>query len=154
MLDTIQQFFQRTLAQPEQRENQTITLELASAALLFEIARADYNTSDAELAALREMLLQRYQLNEADVDELMALAQDEVEDAVDHYQFVSLIKEEYGYDQRCELVALMWQLAWADGSVDALEEHRIRRLADLLHVSHSDFIRTKLITEERINQNG
>ncbi|MCO7247891.1 TerB family tellurite resistance protein [Halomonas sp. Mc5H-6] len=154
MLDTIQEFFQRTLAQPEQRDNQTITLELASAALLFEIARADYDTSDAELTALREMLLQRYQLSEADVDELMAMARDEVEDAVDHYQFVSLIKDHYGYDQRCELVALMWQLAWADGSVDALEEHRIRRLADLLHVSHSDFIRTKLLTEERTNQNG
>ncbi|MCZ0928789.1 TerB family tellurite resistance protein [Vreelandella janggokensis] len=153
MLDTIQQFFQRTLAQPEQRDNQTITLELASAALLFEIARADYDTSDAELEALRRMLLQRYQLSEADVDELMALAQDEVEDAVDHYQFVSLIKDHYDYEQRCELVALMWQLAWADGSVDALEEHRIRRLADLLYVSHSDFIRTKLLTEERINQN-
>lgn len=154
MLDTIQEFFQRTLAQPEQRDNQTITLELASAALLFEIARADYDTSDAELEALRRMLLQRYQLSEADVDELMAMARDEVEDAVDHYQFVSLIKDHYGYEQRCELVALMWQLAWADGSVDALEEHRIRRLADLLHVSHSDFIRTKLLTEERINQNG
>ncbi|MCW4150578.1 MULTISPECIES: TerB family tellurite resistance protein [Halomonadaceae] len=154
MLDTIQEFFQRTLVQPEQRDNRTITLELASAALLFEIARADYDTSDAELEALRRMLLQRYQLSEADVDELMALAQDEVEDAVDHYQFVSLIKDHYDYEQRCELVALMWQLAWADGSVDALEEHRIRRLADLLHVSHSDFIRTKLLTEERINQNG
>ncbi|QNI04158.1 TerB family tellurite resistance protein [Halomonas sp. SH5A2] len=154
MLDTIQQFFQRTLSHPEQRENQTITLERASAALLFEIARADHDTSDAELEALRRMLLQRYQLSETDVDELMALARDEVENAVDHYQFVSLIKDEYGYDRRCELVALMWQLAWADGSVDALEEHRIRRLADLLHVSHSDFIRTKLLTEERINQDG
>lgn len=154
MQEAISQFFQSTLSQPEQRDNQTLTLELASAALLFEIARADYDTSDAELGALRHMLLQRYQLSESDVDELMALARDEVEDAVDHYQFVSLIKEHYGYDQRCELVALMWQLAWADGSVDALEEHRIRRLADLLHVSHSDFIRTKLLIEERMNQDG
>lgn len=154
MLQAISQFFQSTLSQPEQRDNQALTLELASAALLFEIARADHDTSDAELEALRRMLLKRYQLSESDVDELMTLARDEVEDAVDHYQFVSLIKEHYGYDQRCELVALMWQLAWADGSVDALEEHRIRRLADLLHVSHSDFIRTKLITEERVNQDG
>ena len=42
------------------------------------------------------------------------------------------------------LVAQMWQLAFADGELDALEEHRIRRLADLLYVSHGDFIRTKL----------
>ena len=138
MLNAISDFFQRSLAQPEQRENQTLTLELATAALLCEIVRADYDTTDEEFAALRLMLTERYQLSASDVDE-----------AVDHYQFVSLIKEHYNYDQRCELVAQMWQLAWADGSVDPLEEHRIRRLADLLYVSHSDFIRTKLHVEER-----
>ncbi|CAD5257208.1 MULTISPECIES: tellurite resistance TerB family protein [Halomonadaceae] len=149
MLNAISDFFQRSLSQPEQRENQTLTLELATAALLCEIVRADYDTTNEELAALRLMLTERYRLSASDVEELMALAQAEVDEAVDHYQFVSLIKEHYNYDQRCELVAQMWQLAWADGSVDPLEEHRIRRLADLLYVSHSDFIRTKLHVEER-----
>ncbi|MEL7981357.1 TerB family tellurite resistance protein [Vreelandella titanicae] len=149
MLNAISDFFQRSLAQPEQRENQTLTLELATAALLCEIVRADYDTTDEELAALRLMLTERYRLSASDVEELMTLAQAEVDEAVDHYQFVSLIKEHYNYDQRCELVAQMWQLAWADGSVDPLEEHRIRRLADLLYVSHSDFIRTKLHVEAR-----
>ncbi|MGO2242076.1 MAG: TerB family tellurite resistance protein [Halomonas sp.] len=148
MLNAISDFFQRTLAQPEQRENHTLTLELATAALLCEIVRADYNTTDDELATLRTMLLTRYRLSESATEELMTMAEAQVEDAVDHYQFVSLIKEHYNYDQRCELVVLMWQLAWVDGSVDPLEEHRIRRLADLLYVSHSDFIRTKLLAEE------
>ena len=150
MLNAINDFFQRTLAQPEQRENQTLTL----AALLCEIVRADYDTTKEELVALRTMLTARYRLSEGDVEELMTLAQAEVDDAVDHYQFVSLIKEHYNYDQRRELVAQMWQLAWADGSVDPLEEHRIRRLADLLYVSHSDFIRTKLQVEERNNHDA
>ncbi|MGO2392857.1 MULTISPECIES: TerB family tellurite resistance protein [unclassified Halomonas] len=148
MLNAISDFFQRTLAQPEQRENHSLTLELATAALLCEIVRADYNTTDEELATLRTMLLTRYRLSESAAEELMTMAEAQVEEAVDHYQFVSLIKEHYNYDQRCELVALMWQLAWVDGSVDPLEEHRIRRLADLLYVSHSDFIRTKLLAEE------
>ena len=144
MLDAIHSFFQQVLSAPEQRDNQTLTLELASAALLCEVMRADYDSSEAERAALKQMLMTRYRLNEQDVSQLMALAEAEVDDAVDHYQFVSLIKQHYDYDQRLELVNLMWQLAWADGSLDPLEEHRIRRLADLLHVSHSDFIRSKL----------
>ena len=144
MLDAIHSFFQQVLSAPEQRDNQTLTLELASAALLCEVMRADYDSSEAERAALKQMLMTRYRLNEQDVSQLMALAEAEVDDAVDHYQFVSLIKQHYGYDQRLELVNLMWQLAWADGSLDPLEEHRIRRLADLLYVSHSDFIRSKL----------
>ncbi|MDN7131494.1 TerB family tellurite resistance protein [Halomonas sp. MC140] len=151
MLNAISDFFQRTLAQPEQRENHTLTLELATAALLCEIVRADYNTTDEELATLRTMLLTRYRLSESAAEELMTMAEAQVEDAVDHYQFVSLIKDHYSYDQRRELVSQMWQLAWADGNVDPLEEHRIRRLADLLYVSHSDFIRTKLQVEERHN---
>lgn len=151
MLNAISDFFQRTLAQPEKRDNKTLTLELATAALLCEIVRADYDTTDEELTALRRMLTERYRLSDSDVEELMTLAQEEVDEAVDHYQFVSLIKEHYDYDQRCELVEQMWQLAWADGNVDPLEEHRIRRLADLLYVSHSDFIRTKLHVEERNN---
>nr|WP_246311409.1 TerB family tellurite resistance protein [Halomonas zhaodongensis] len=146
-METISNFFQRALAEPEQRDNQTLTLELATAALLCEVMRADYDQSAAERDALKQMLINRYHLSESDVNELMALAEAEVDDAVDHYQFVSLIKAHYGYEQRCELVALMWQLAWADGSIDPLEEHRIRRLADLLHVSHSDFIRSKLQAE-------
>lgn len=149
MLDAISNFFQRALAEPEQRENRTITLELATAALLCEVMRADYDQSDAERDALKQMLTTRYRLSNSEVTELMTLAEAEVDDAVDHYQFVSLIKQHYGYAQRCELVALMWQLAWADGNIDPLEEHRIRRLADLLHVSHSDFIRCKLQAEEQ-----
>lgn len=148
MLDTITHFFQRALVEPERRDDHALTLELATAALLCEVMRADYHASDTERTALQQMLTRRYRLGEREVEELMALAEAEVEEAVDHYQFVSLVKEHYSYAQRCELVALMWQLAWADGSVDPLEEHRIRRLADLLHVSHSDFIRTKLQVKE------
>ncbi len=149
MLDAITHFFQRALAEPERRDNHALTLELATAALLCEVMRADYHSSDAERAALKQMLTRRYRLSEREVEELMTLAEAEVDEAVDHYQFVSLVKEHYSYAQRCELVALMWQLAWADGSIDPLEEHRIRRLADLLYVSHGDFIRTKLQVKER-----
>ncbi|MFC3285079.1 tellurite resistance TerB family protein [Litchfieldella rifensis] len=144
MLDAIQQFFHQTLADPTTTPDRTLTLELATAALLCEVIRADYHTGDAELAALKDMLSHRYHLSEEAVQELMDLAEQEVEAAVDHYQFVSLIKEHYGYDDRAELVRLMWELAYADDDLDPLEEHRIRRLADLLYVSHRDFIRAKL----------
>ncbi|WP_136254382.1 TerB family tellurite resistance protein [Onishia niordana] len=150
MLEAIQQFFQRTLVTSEQ-DNDGPTLELATAALLCEVVRADYHHDSRELDALREMLLRHFTLGESAVDELMVLARQEVEDAVDHYQFVSLIKERYGYEQRMELIRLMWQLAYADGELSPLEEHRIRRLADLLYVRHSDFIRAKLSVQETLS---
>lgn len=144
MLDKIQHFFQQALADPDAGAAAAPTLELATAALLFEVARADYHLDDRELAQLREQLRRHFALEPQALDELMQLARDEAEQAVDHYQFVSLVKQHYGYAKRCDLVHMMWTLALVDGESHHLEEHRIRRLADLLHVSHSDFIRTKL----------
>lgn len=154
MLDTIQRFFNQTLAAPERTEKRDVTLELAAAALLCEIIRADYQTDDAELASLRVALQRHLHVGDDAVDELMTLAQQEVEDAVDHYQFVSLIRDDYTYPDRVELVELMWRMAYADGELDPLEEHRIRRLAELLYVSHSDFIRTKLSVQESVPAKG
>lgn len=144
MLDTIQQFFNRALSIPSQEDDRTLTLELATAALLCEVVRADYHTDAQELDALRAMLQKRFSLDRTAVDELMDMAADEADQAVDHFQFVRLINDHYDYDDKVALVELMWQLAYADDELDALEEHRIRKLADLLFVRHSDFIRTKL----------
>ena len=146
MLASIARFFQETLAEPETSSDPVPTLELAAAALLCEVMRADYHTDQAQLDALRQLLKNHFQLQDAAVEELMEMAREEVETSVDHYQFVRLVKQHYSYAQRCELVRMMWLLAYADAEEghNALEEHRIRGLADLLHVSHSDFIRTKL----------
>ena len=149
MLDTIQRFFQQALAEPKRSPDPQPTLERATAALLCEVMRADYHTDQAEIEALQQMLQRRFGLADAEVEELMQLAQEEVEQSVDHYQFVSLIKQHYDDTQRYELVRMMWTLAIADGETHHLEEHRIRRLAQLLHVSHSDVIRAKLQVQEQ-----
>lgn len=149
MIDAVTQFFQRALAEPARSDDPAMTLELACAALLCEIMRADFHSGDDERAALRNMLVSRLSVSTADVDALMAMAEEKVDESIDHYQFVRLINDHYDEVQRYELVKLMWQMAWADGEVDPQEEHRIRRLAGLLYVSHSDFIRAKLAAEPR-----
>ncbi|WP_444984275.1 tellurite resistance TerB family protein [Halomonas mongoliensis] len=91
MLVGIQRFFQQVLAEPEHQAPEAPTLELAVAALLCEVMRADYQEDPAQLTALREMLSRQLAVQEEAVDELVALAREEAENAVDHYQFVSLL---------------------------------------------------------------
>jgi uncharacterized tellurite resistance protein B-like protein len=38
----------------------------------------------------------------------------------------------------------LWRAAYSDGALHEYEEHLIRRIADLLHLSHSQFIGAKL----------
>ncbi|MDR5901987.1 MULTISPECIES: TerB family tellurite resistance protein [Halomonas] len=155
MLANIQRFFQQMLSEEgDGAGRETPSLELAAAALLCEVIRADYEVSPDELETLRDQLRRHLSVGEEAVDELMALAQQEVEGAVDHYQFVSLIKQHYDYPRRCELVRMMWALAQADGEQHHLEEHRIRQLAELLHVSHGDFIRAKIQVQQGDEDNG
>jgi len=41
----------------------------------------------------------------------------------------------------------MWEIAYADNQLDKYEEYVIRKVADLIHVSHSEFIRAKSIVK-------
>jgi len=152
MLDTVQQFFQRVLAVPESDDPNAVTPQLAVAALFSEVLRADYEVDPQELATLRRILMSQFSLDEAAAEALIHEARQQVEQAVDHFQYVSLLNERYDYDQRVELIAAMWRLAYADDELAALEEHRIRRLADLLYVTHSDFIRTKLAVQDELGR--
>lgn len=97
----------------------------------------------------KDILQRRFALDDTAVNELIQSAEEETEQAVDHFQFVHLINDHYDYDGKVALVELMWELAYANDELDAYEEHRIRKLADLLFVRHSDFIRTKLRVQEK-----
>jgi len=77
---------------------------------------------------------------------LIELANAEKHEATDYYTFTSLINEHYSQQQKIKLVEDLWRLAYADNELDKYEEHLLRRLSELLHVPHKDFIRTKLNT--------
>jgi uncharacterized tellurite resistance protein B-like protein len=119
-------------------------VRLAVAALLVEILRADYETSAAErsqvLASIRGLL----GLDAAACDELLRLAERRIDGAHDLYQFTSEVNRAYAADEKVRLVEQLWRVAQADAVVHKYEEHLIRRIADLLHVSHRDFIAAKL----------
>ena len=59
------------------------------------------------------------------------------------------MNEHFSAPEKVDLFSCLWQVAYADGRIDKYEEHLLRRIADLLHISHRDFIRTKLAVQER-----
>lgn len=145
MIDAIRSFFTERMSAPDRDpQHAGDALALASAALMIEVMRADAGVDDRERERIRAVLHERFRLTDADLDRLEQLAAQEVEEATDLYQFTTLISEHYGQEDRITLVRHMWAVAWADGDVDRLEEHIIRRVAELLHVRHGDFIAAKL----------
>lgn len=119
-------------------------LRLAVAALLVEVLRADDVVDPAERRQVVESLCAHLGLGADDGRELFTLAERRVDQAHDFYQFTSQVNRACSAEEKVQLVEQMWRVAAADSVIHKYEEHTIRRVADLLHVSHRDFIAAKL----------
>ena len=117
---------------------------LAVAALLVEVLRADYDASGAERRQVLESIRGVLGLDDEQCEELLGEAEHRVDGAHDLHQFTSEINRALAHDEKLRLVEQLWRVARADEVVHKYEEHIIRRIADLLHVSHREFIAAKL----------
>ena len=146
MLLAIKQFFEDKLSvnaeQAAQQNDKKI--ELATAALMFELMRTDSRIDEREKQMLTELLRKTFALEHDSLQELLGLAETAAKQATSLFEFTSLINESYSYEQRVQLIENLWRVAFADHTLDRYEEHMIRKVGDLIHIKHSDFIRTKL----------
>ena len=143
MLNKITQFFTQQLATSSEEPEQD-KLQLAAAALLIELSKADYQRLPEEQKAIENALTHCFNLDSAQLNEIIQLAEEENAEATSLYQFTSLIKDNYSPEQRFELVKMLWQVAQADGEISKYEDHLIRKVAELIYLPHSEFIRAKL----------
>lgn len=116
----------------------------AVAALLVEVLRADYDSSPAERRQVLESAARLLKLDPGRCEALLAGAERQVDAAHDLHQFTSELNHSLSHPEKIDLVEQLWRVAQADEVVHKYEEHLIRRVADLLHVSHREFIAAKL----------
>ncbi|MSQ68712.1 MAG: TerB family tellurite resistance protein [Gammaproteobacteria bacterium] len=120
------------------------TLELAVVALLLEIGRADESISAAERATVLSAACTVLNVSEAQSMELLGAAAQLVEDSVSLAQFTGVLNQNLTLAAKRRCLVAMWQVAQADGRIDRYEEYYLRKLCDLLYLSHHDFIQAKL----------
>ncbi len=144
MLSTIKKFFSDriTEAEPTEQEQQH-GLQLAASVLLIEISRSDAHVSEVEEKTILAVLQKTFSLDQEESENLMSLANDKTDDATSFHEFTREINDRFSADQKINLVKLLWDVALADGEIDKYEDYYIRKITDLLYVSHSDFIRMK-----------
>ena len=147
MLNSIRDFFDRHIGTPAP-SGERHSIELATAALLIEVARIDRDATTAERSAVLHAVREKFGLAEAEAAQLIALAEDEVRQASDYFQFTSLINRHFTQEQKQRVIELMWRVAYSDAELSAHENHLMRKIADLLHVTHGDYIAAKMRARE------
>lgn len=150
MIDDIRKFFAEKLNPPEDasEEERRLGIQYATAALLIEVAKSDFDQDEMERALIFAVLKDTFELLESQLNELVSLADKATQDAHDFYQFTQLVNDAYSYGDKTQLIMNLWRVAFADGRIDRYEEQFIRKVCGLLHVSHSDFIKAKLTAEQ------
>ena len=142
MLSSIKNFFEKNIS-PEGNGDLEHELKLATAALLIEMMYQDDQVHEKEIDAAKNALTEKFGLTDDEYHALFALAEEEVKEAVDYHQFTSLIAREFTREQKIKVVELLWSVAYADSHLDSMEEHMVRKIADLIYVSHKDFMKAK-----------
>jgi uncharacterized tellurite resistance protein B-like protein len=119
-------------------------LELATAALLIELARSDFSESSTELDAIRQLLAKRFALAPDAVEKLLTDAGRRADDAVSLHEFTHRLNTELPQSEKLAILEMLWRVSHADGHIDKHEEQLIQRIAGLLHISDRDRVRLKL----------
>jgi len=133
------------IIEPAQNDNRSEhTLQLATAVLLIEVMRADADCTWQEQTAILKILKERFILSDTEVARLSDLGHKIIKSANDLQQFTSLINRELELPEKIRIIEYMWQVAYADNQISAHENHLMRKMADLLYISHGDYIAAKM----------
>lgn len=145
MLKSIKEFFERGIQDSPGRDDAGFDdrIELATAVLMIEISLADSSVDNEELAVIKKTLVNHFDIAAGQVDELIDLARREVDLAVSLHDFTRMLNDNLEAPEKIRVIESLWRVAFADAVLDKYEEYYIRKIADLLYISHKDYIRTK-----------
>ena len=134
----------------DQEQKDTEIINNACAALLIETALADKVFNEEEMISMKQTLNKVYKVDEQDIEELINESKKKVSESTSLYEYTRLINDLCNYEDKIRLISNLWSIAFADKHLDKYEEYLIRKISDLLHVSHKDFIQQKLLVKETL----
>jgi len=124
----------------EEREE---TIRMATAVLMTEIARADYEYDESEFDLLLGLITRHFQISPEEAAELANEANEAAEDYVALHSFTQLLNKNLTDKEKERIVFLLWQIAYADGRLDKYEDSLVLKISELLYVRRVRVMRLK-----------
>lgn len=111
---------------------------LSAAALLVHVAASDDSFDQAERNVLHDALTQRFDVDPDDASALIDSAIAADREAIDLYQFTSMVNRALDDEGKKKLVEVLFLMGYADGKLTEFEDNIVWRASELLHVSSQD----------------
>lgn len=136
-------------ASEEDREKQ---IRLATAVLLVEMSRADFEEGEAEAKAIEQLLARHFELDAAASELLAEDARDEANRSVSLHDYTRMLHEQLDEAEKTRVIEMLWEVALADATLDKYEDYLLRKVAELLYVPHAELVRLKHVVMDRLGE--
>ena len=118
-------------------------LTLATCVLLIEVSKSDDDFDLEEQKKIRSLIKSKFNLSDTQIEHLFTLSKDKHNEMTSLYEWTDIINKDCSYDQKLTIIGFMWDIAFTDERLDKYEDYTIRKVCDLIHVKHVDFINLK-----------
>ncbi|SVA56702.1 uncharacterized protein METZ01_LOCUS109556 [marine metagenome] len=112
-------------------------IQMATAVLLIEMARADFDQAENENEVIKQLLKGHFDLNNRQTDDLFDEAVSVADDAVSLHEYTHALHKTLTQEAKEEVIEMLWRLAMSDDNLDKHEDYLVRKIADLLYVPNS-----------------
>ena len=134
----------KTNIKPNSLESFKDEMVLSICVLLIEVSKSDDDYDDSEKEKIIDLLKKQFSLNDDQIDTLMIMADKKNDEIISLHELTASLNKEYTYSEKKNVIKMLWDIAYSDGRIDKYEDYTIRKISDLLHIKHSDFIKAKL----------
>tara|TARA_A100001388_G_C28741420_1_gene487089 strand:+ start:626 stop:1072 length:447 start_codon:yes stop_codon:yes gene_type:complete len=141
MKNLFSKFFKKDEITDDQPIDKVIS---ACISLMIEVSIADQFIEESEIESLKKTLSEKFNIEQSEISSLIAKGKETQEESTSLYEFTRIINDDFSFEEKYDLIKSMWQIAFADGNIDKYEEYVIRKVSDLIYISHEDFIKAKM----------
>ena len=110
---------------------------------MIELSRADNSIDQQEIQTIIAIATDTFGLSDDEAAHILSEAKLKNAEAISLYEFTDTINQSFNKEQKYNLIRNIWRVAYADKTIDAHEDYLVRKVADLIYVSHADFIKAK-----------
>lgn len=119
-------------------------VQTATAVLLHEVAQADFDQCPLEAEQVVAEISAAFGLSLAESEAMRRSSAEVASRTASLHHLIDTLNRSLDADGKRALLARLWRVAYADGTLDPKEEALIRRLADLLFLPHAVFVQERL----------
>ena len=143
MFKKITTLFENLTANESKKPDPERLSYLAATALMIELSRADNSIDQQEIQTIIAIATDTFGLSDDEAADILSEAKLKNAEAISLYEFTDTINQNFNKEQKYNLIRNIWRVAYADKRIDAHEDYLVRKVADLIYVSHADFIKAK-----------